>query len=103
MDPIKLSQDLLRCPSITPENAGALEIVEKCLNSLGFTCERFDFEGIVNLYAQKGSGRPALCFAGHTDVVPLGGNWTHDPFAGEIADGVLWGRGAAVIDRKGTR
>ena len=55
MDPIKLSQDLIRCPSITPKNAGALEIVEAHLNSMGFTCERLDFEGIVNLYAQTKS------------------------------------------------
>lgn len=95
MDPIKLSQDLIRCPSITPHNAGALEIVETHLTSLGFTCERLDFEGISNLYAQKGIGRPRLCFAGHTDVVPTGAAWTHDPFAGEISDGQLWGRGAA--------
>jgi succinyl-diaminopimelate desuccinylase len=97
IDPIALSQDLIRCRSITPLNEGALEIVEHHLTSLGFTCERFDFEGIGNLYAHKGSGRPHLCFAGHTDVVPLGEKslWTHDPFQGEIKDGKLWGRGAA--------
>ncbi|EKE09866.1 MAG: hypothetical protein ACD_16C00100G0028 [uncultured bacterium] len=97
MDPIKLSQDLIRCPSITPKNAGALEIVEAHLNSMGFTCERLDFEGIVNLYAQKGTGRSRLCFAGHTDVVPVGAEdlWTKAPFEGEIKDGQLWGRGAA--------
>lgn len=96
MDPIKLSQDLIRCPSITPQDAGALDIVEKHLKNLGFTCERFDFEGIVNLYAQKGTGRPHLCFAGHTDVVPPGAEelWTKPPFEGEIKDGQLWGRGA---------
>lgn len=97
MDPIKLSQDLIRCPSITPHNAGALEIVEKHLTSLGFTCERLDFEGIANLYAQKGAGRPRLCFAGHTDVVPVGAEnlWTENPFEGTIKDEQLWGRGAA--------
>lgn len=97
MDPIKLSQDLIRCPSITPHNAGALEIVEKHLISLGFICERLDFEGIANLYAQKGAGRPRLCFAGHTDVVPVGAEtlWTENPFEGTIKDGQLWGRGAA--------
>ncbi|MBY0271844.1 MAG: succinyl-diaminopimelate desuccinylase [Alphaproteobacteria bacterium] len=97
MDPIKLSQDLIRCPSITPLNAGALEIVEKHLASLGFTCERLDFEGIANLYAQKGAGRPRLCFAGHTDVVPVGAEnlWTESPFEGTIKDEQLWGRGAA--------
>lgn len=97
MDPIKLSQDLIRCPSITPHNAGALEIVEKHLKSLGFSCERLDFQGIANLYAQKGAGRPPLCFAGHTDVVPVGTEnlWTEDPFEGTIKDEQLWGRGAA--------
>ena len=97
MDPIFLSQELIRCPSITPHNAGALEVLETSLTHLGFTCERFDFEGIVNLYAYKGSGPPHLCFAGHTDVVPVGEAilWTHDPFQGEIKDGQLWGRGAA--------
>lgn len=96
MDPVKLSQDLIRCPSITPEDAGALDIVEKHLSAMGFTCERFDFEGIRNLYAQKGGGRPRLCFAGHTDVVPPGAEelWTKPPFEAKIEDGKLWGRGA---------
>src|ERR1700722_16930303 len=97
MDAISLSQELIRCPSITPQNEGALEVLEKYLISLGFTCERLDFEGIGNLYACKGTGHPHLCFAGHTDVVPIGEGslWTHDPFRGEIRDGQLWGRGAA--------
>lgn len=97
MDPITLSQELISCPSITPQNEGALEVLEKHLKSLGFSCERLDFEGIGNLYARIGSGSPHLCFAGHTDVVPLGETslWTHDPFQGEIKDGQLWGRGAA--------
>jgi succinyl-diaminopimelate desuccinylase len=97
VDPIKLSQDLIRCPSITPENAGALEVLERALTSLGFSCERFDFEDVCNLYAKKGSGSPHLCFAGHTDVVPLGEAtlWTHPPFQGDIQEGQLWGRGAA--------
>ena len=97
MDPIALSQDLIRCPSITPLNEGALEVVERALASLGFACERFDHKGIVNLYATLGAGSPHLCFAGHTDVVPLGDAalWTCDPFAGEIKDGQLWGRGAS--------
>lgn len=97
MDPIKLSQDLIRCPSITPHNEGALEVVEKHLTTLGFTCERMDYKGIVNLYAYKGSGHPHLCFAGHTDVVPLGdvSLWTKDPFKAEVIEDKLWGRGAA--------
>lgn len=97
MDPVLISQELIRCQSITPQNEGAMEVVETYLKQLGFTCERFDFEGIVNLYAHRGSGRPHLCFAGHTDVVPLGeiSLWKHQPFQGEIKDGQLWGRGAA--------
>jgi succinyl-diaminopimelate desuccinylase len=97
IDPISLSQALIRAPSITPKDEGALEVVETALTHLGFTCERFDFEDIVNLYAHKGSERPHLCFAGHTDVVPLGeaNLWTHNPFQGDIQDGQLWGRGAA--------
>lgn len=97
MDPIALSQALIRCPSITPLNEGALEVVEAALLPLGFICERFDHEGVGNLYATLGSGAPHLCFAGHTDVVPLGDAtlWTCDPFGGEIKDGQLWGRGAS--------
>lgn len=97
IDPIKLSQDLIRCPSITPQNAGALEVLENVLTGLGFSCERFDFEDVCNLYAKKGSASPHLCFAGHTDVVPLGeaSLWTHPPFQGDIHEGKLWGRGAA--------
>ncbi len=97
MNPLKISQELIRCPSVTPRNEGALEIVSKYLEQLGFTCERHDFEGIVNLYAFLGEGSPHLCFAGHTDVVPLGEEtlWTHDPFDGVVSDGKLWGRGAA--------
>lgn len=97
MDPLLISQELIRCPSITPANEGALEVVEKYLSQLGFACERLDFEGICNLYAKKGSGQPHLCFAGHTDVVPLGDAdlWTHAPFQGGVKDDCLWGRGAA--------
>lgn len=97
MDPILLSQELIRCKSITPHNEGALEVVERYLSQLGFVCERHDFEGIVNLYAHKGTGRPHLCFAGHTDVVPLGeeGLWTREPFQGLVEEGKLWGRGAS--------
>ncbi|MBY0500733.1 MAG: succinyl-diaminopimelate desuccinylase [Alphaproteobacteria bacterium] len=97
IDPLLLSQKLISCPSITPKNEGALEILEDSLYALGFTCERFDFEGIVNLYAYIGSGHPHLCFAGHTDVVPLGeaSLWTHPPFQGVIHNDRLWGRGTA--------
>ncbi len=97
IDPIALSQELIRCPSVTPRNEGALEVIERHLVNLGFTCERLDFEGICNLYASKGEGFPHFCFAGHTDVVPIGEKtlWTNDPFEGVIKDGKLWGRGAS--------
>src|SRR5476649_787118 len=100
MDPVSLTQELIKCPSVTPLNAGALEVIENHLTKLGFTCERFDFEGIGNLLAFKGTGSPHLCFAGHTDVVPVGesSRWTSDPFQGVIKDGKLWGRGA--VDMK---
>ena len=86
---------------MTPEDAGALAIIEAALSSLGFSCERLKFGDIENLYARLGTARPNFCFAGHTDVVPPGDRslWRHDPFAGEVAGGVLHGRGAA--DMKG--
>ena len=94
---LSLSQDLIRCPSITPEEGGALVLLEKVLKDLGFTCHRLDYEDVSNLYAKIGSGKPHFCFAGHTDVVPLGeaSAWTHDPFAGHVSEGKLWGRGTA--------
>ena len=105
-DPVRLAQELIRCPSITPVDAGALDVLERTLSRAGFACHRLPFEEhgtprIDNLYARIGSGAPHLCFAGHTDVVPPGDEtlWRHPPFAGEIADGVLYGRGAS--DMKG--
>ncbi len=102
MDPVELAQSLIRCPSVTPKDEGALEVLEAALKPLGFACHklRFEQEGtppIDNLYARVGSDGPNFCFAGHTDVVPPGdkGLWRHDPFAGEIRDGMLHGRGAA--------
>ena len=101
-DPILLAQALIRCPSVTPDDAGALAVLEAALRPLGFSCRRLRFESpdsppIENLYARLGAGGPNFCFAGHTDVVPPGEArlWRHDPFAAEIADGMLWGRGAA--------
>jgi len=106
LDPVALAQELIRCPSVTPADAGALDIVERELKSLGFATWRLPFgeapDGPVdNLYARIGTGSPHFCFAGHTDVVPAGdGNgWTVDPFAGTIDQGFLIGRGAA--DMKG--
>ena len=96
VDPVLLSQDLIRRPSVTPDDAGAMDLVENALERLGFACRRMRFGEIENLYARRGSQAPNLCFAGHTDVVPVGdaGAWRVDPFAGRIEDGVLIGRGA---------
>jgi succinyl-diaminopimelate desuccinylase len=105
-EPVALAQALIRCPSVTPDDHGALELVGNALDQLGFTCHRLTFEEegtapIGNLYARVGDGTPNLCFAGHTDVVAPGdlAGWRVDPFAGEVLDGVLYGRGA--VDMKG--
>jgi succinyl-diaminopimelate desuccinylase len=105
-DPLPLAQALIRRPSVTPEDAGALAVLERALTSLGFACHRLRFEAegtppVENVYARRGTSAPNFCFAGHTDVVPPGdlARWRFDPFAGEIQDGVLYGRGAT--DMKG--
>jgi succinyl-diaminopimelate desuccinylase len=105
-DPISLTRDLIRRPSVTPDEAGALGVVEDALKVLGFETIRLRFEDpgsapVENLYARRGGRGRAFCFAGHTDVVPPGDPdaWTHPPFAGALVDGVVWGRGAA--DMKG--
>jgi succinyl-diaminopimelate desuccinylase len=101
IDPIRLAQALIRCPSVTPRDEGALGVLEEALKPLGFACTRLTFgEGearVENLYARFGAGAPNFCFAGHTDVVPPGDlkQWRHAPFAAEIDNGVLYGRGAA--------
>ena len=96
IDPVALTQDLIRRPSVTPADAGAMDIVEQALAGLGFACRRMRFGEIENLYARHGAARPNLCFAGHTDVVPVGDRdaWSVDPFEARIEDGVLIGRGA---------
>ncbi|MDX1400313.1 MAG: succinyl-diaminopimelate desuccinylase [Kiloniellales bacterium] len=106
-DPAALAQALIRCPSITPEEAGALNLLEHLLGDLGFDCERLTFSApgtadVENLYARRGSEGRNLCFAGHSDVVPVGelSAWSVDPFAGTIRDGLLYGRGA--VDMKGS-
>jgi len=106
LDPVDVAARLIRCPSVTPEEGGALDLLQSLLEPLGFTCHRLRFEEpgtdpIDNLYARWGRGRPHLCFAGHTDVVPVGdtGAWTRGPFDGTVAEDRLWGRGAA--DMKG--
>jgi succinyl-diaminopimelate desuccinylase len=100
IDPVELTRDLIRRPSVTPADAGAMDVVERTLLGLGFACRRMKFGEIENLYARWGTARPNLCFAGHTDVVPVGdaGAWSRDAFAAEIVDGVLLGRGA--VDMK---
>ena len=104
--PVELTRDLIRCRSVTPEDAGALDVLERVLAKGGFHCRRLTFteDGtppIDNLFARIGSGSPHICFAGHTDVVPPGDEslWTYPPFAGVVEDGALYGRGAA--DMKG--
>lgn len=103
---IALTRDLIRCPSVTPQDAGALGVIEAALQSIGFETHRLIFreEGtpdVENLFAKLGEGQPHLVFAGHTDVVPVGdlARWRHDPFAADIADGCVYGRGAS--DMKG--
>lgn len=99
-DPVALTAALVRCPSVTPEEGGALALLERVLAPHGFVCTRVDRGGVSNLYARLGAAGPVLGFAGHTDVVPVGdsGAWTRDPFGAEIAEGRLWGRGA--VDMK---
>jgi succinyl-diaminopimelate desuccinylase len=95
LDPVALAQALIRCPSVTPKDEGALGVLEGALKPLGFACHRLPFGDVENLYARIGTGAPLFLFAGHSDVVPPGGQWTSDPFGAEIKDGVLTGRGAA--------
>ena len=101
LDPVDLTQALIRRPSVTPTDAGAMDVVQKALESLGFACRRMRFGEIENLYARRGDAAPNLCFAGHTDVVPPGDEaaWKSGPFEGQVRDGILYGRGAA--DMKG--
>ena len=106
LDPVTFARDLIRCPSVTPEEGGALQLLQATLEDLGFECQRLLFTedgtpDVDNLYARFGTNAPNFCFAGHTDVVPIGAQseWTVDPFAAEGKDGVLFGRGAA--DMKG--
>ena len=102
IDPIKLSQSLIQCPSVTPSQAGALDLIQKILETNNFECTRLPFKEknspeVDNLYASWGKGKPNLCFAGHVDVVPPGEKnlWNDDPFSGKIKNDLLFGRGAA--------
>jgi succinyl-diaminopimelate desuccinylase len=100
IDPLPLAQALIRCASVTPADAGAQGVLAEALERLGFTVTRLRYGIIENLFARLGDGAPHICFAGHTDVVPVGAaHWRHDPFGAEVHDGVLYGRGAC--DMKG--
>src|SRR5262249_39359475 len=94
-DPIPLAQALMRCASVTPAEAGSLDVLQSALEKLGFRATRYKFGVVDNLYARVGTSSPNFCFAGPADVVPPGAGWTSDPFAAEIRDGNLYGRGAA--------
>ena len=102
MDPVDLAQALIRCPSVTPADEGAMDVLQSALEELGFTCHRLPFATgnapeVHNLYARIGDRAPNFCFAGHTDVVPVGdaNEWSVDPFAAEIKGDRLYGRGAS--------
>jgi succinyl-diaminopimelate desuccinylase len=100
LDALELAQALIRRPSVTPADEGVMDLLQRRLEDLGFACRRMRFGEIENLYARRGTARPNLCFAGHTDVVPVGDSaaWSQAPFAGQVKDGVLFGRGA--VDMK---
>ncbi|HEY7580314.1 MAG TPA: succinyl-diaminopimelate desuccinylase [Acetobacteraceae bacterium] len=99
-DPLPLAQALIRCASVTPADAGAQSVLADALRELGFGVTTLRYGEIDNLFARIGNGAPHICFAGHTDVVPVGAaNWRSDPFGGEVRDGILYGRGAC--DMKG--
>ncbi len=102
IDPLDLAARLIRCPSVTPDEGGALELLQIELEAIGFACTRLPFAGegtpeVDNLHARIGAGAPNFCFAGHTDVVPVGDReaWTTDPFGGRVREENLYGRGAS--------
>src|SRR3954469_8615474 len=99
VDPIALARQLINCPSVTPASGEVFDVLESALTPLGFTCHRWVMgeppDGPTeNMVAIRGRGAPHFGFAGHLDVVPPGEGWSVDPFAAEIVDGVLIGRGA---------
>jgi succinyl-diaminopimelate desuccinylase len=105
-DVLSIARDLLRCPSVTPTEAGVLGVLERILKSAGFEVHRLTFSepgwpDVENLYARIGTGAPHITFAGHIDVVPAGDEhaWSHGAFSGDVKDGMLYGRGA--VDMKG--
>ncbi|MSQ74042.1 MAG: succinyl-diaminopimelate desuccinylase [Betaproteobacteria bacterium] len=94
---LELAKQLIARNSVSPEDAGCLDILIAILEPLGFKCEKISMGGVDNLWARRGTAKPLLCFAGHTDVVPTGplDKWTSDPFTPTIRDGWLYGRGAS--------
>jgi succinyl-diaminopimelate desuccinylase len=94
---VALLCDLIRHPSVTPDDAGCQELLKMRLEHAGFVCETMQFADVTNLWARRGTGTPVLCFAGHTDVVPPGATeeWDSDPFEPDIRDGKIYGRGSA--------
>ncbi|MGM0562754.1 MAG: succinyl-diaminopimelate desuccinylase [Pseudomonadota bacterium] len=99
---LELARELIRRPSVTPEDAGCQPLMIERLEAIGFVVEHLRFGDVDNFWARRGDSGPLFCFAGHTDVVPTGpeSDWTHPPFAAEVVDGQLHGRGAA--DMKGS-
>ena len=102
MNVVELTKSLISCPSVTPKNEGVLDLLQKELTNIGFTCNRYlfsdtDTPDVDNLFAKIGSGAPHLCFGGHTDVVPVGDEsaWSLDPFAATEKNGKLYERGAS--------
>ena len=97
IDVVELAQQLIARRSITPDDAGCIDVLIGLLRPLGFECEKISAGGVDNLWARRGTARPLVCFAGHTDVVPTGPveQWHSDPFTPTIKDGVLFGRGAS--------
>jgi succinyl-diaminopimelate desuccinylase len=97
IDIVELTKELIGRPSVTPEDAGCLDLIGALLAKLGFRCERIDANGVSNLWARRGDGSPVVCFAGHTDVVPTGPleHWLSNPFTPTVRDETLYGRGAA--------
>ena len=106
VDLVEITRALMKCPSITPVDAGALDVLKECLEGLGFTCIIIPFSGdgdgeVKNLYARLGTSPPNFCYAGHTDVVPVGNetDWQYPPFDAVVKNGFVHGRGA--VDMKG--
>ncbi len=100
LDPVALARALVRCHSVTPADGGAQGVLSHALEGLGFVVTRLRFGDIENFFAERPGPGPHLCFAGHTDVVPPGEGWAHDPFAAEELQGIIYGRGA--VDMKGS-